>query len=137
MRQGWVLIGHQGWKSITEHADRNRRVRNRTHGGVGGRRGRPRLLPDSLFIVAINNRPKPTVSNGSPQCRHKQNHYPTQFHLDNSYFHWLEFLGYQYEWYLLPYAVFRFLRGPGPWCLYPQCHCSLYAFFPVYIYLLR
>jgi len=24
----------------------NRRVRNRTHGGVGGRRGRPRLLPD-------------------------------------------------------------------------------------------
>ena len=23
----------------------NRRVRNRTHGGVGGRRGRPRLLP--------------------------------------------------------------------------------------------
>lgn len=28
----------------------NRRVRNRSHGGVGGRRGRPRLLPDwSLF----------------------------------------------------------------------------------------
>ena len=24
----------------------NRRVRNRTHGGVGGRRGQPRLLPD-------------------------------------------------------------------------------------------
>jgi hypothetical protein len=36
-----VLIGHQGWKSTTEHADRNRRVRNRTHGGVGGRRGDP------------------------------------------------------------------------------------------------
>jgi hypothetical protein len=29
-------------------AVRNRRVRNRTHGGVGGRRGRPRLLPDYL-----------------------------------------------------------------------------------------
>ena len=24
----------------------NRRVRNRSHGGVGGRRGQPRLLPD-------------------------------------------------------------------------------------------
>lgn len=26
---------------------RNRRIRNRTYGGVGGRRGRPRLLPDN------------------------------------------------------------------------------------------
>ena len=26
----------------------NRRVRNRTHGGVGGRRGQPRLLPDPV-----------------------------------------------------------------------------------------
>ena len=24
----------------------NRRIRNRTYGGVGGRRGQPRLLPD-------------------------------------------------------------------------------------------
>jgi len=28
----------------------NRRVRNRTHGGVGGRRGRPRLLPDMVGL---------------------------------------------------------------------------------------
>ncbi len=30
----------------------NRRVRNRTHGGVGGRREQPRLLPD-LFAMMI------------------------------------------------------------------------------------
>jgi len=29
----------------------NRRVRNRTHGGVGGRRGQPRLLPDWTIIA--------------------------------------------------------------------------------------
>ena len=28
----------------------NRRVRNRTHGGVGGRRGQPCLLPDQLTV---------------------------------------------------------------------------------------
>jgi hypothetical protein len=30
---------------------RNRRVRNRTHGAVGGRRGQPRLLPSQLKIL--------------------------------------------------------------------------------------
>jgi hypothetical protein len=28
----------------------NRRMRNRKSGGVGGRRGKPRLLPDPFFI---------------------------------------------------------------------------------------
>jgi hypothetical protein len=29
----------------------NRRVRSRTHGGVGGREGRPSLPPDIHFLV--------------------------------------------------------------------------------------
>jgi hypothetical protein len=28
--------------------DRNRRIGNRTYGGVGGRRGQPRMLPDFI-----------------------------------------------------------------------------------------
>ena len=28
----------------------NRRIRNRTYGGVGGRRGQPRLLPDEFIV---------------------------------------------------------------------------------------
>jgi len=31
----------------------NRRVRNRTHGGVGGRRARTRLLPDCQIVKLI------------------------------------------------------------------------------------
>jgi hypothetical protein len=30
----------------------NRRMRNRTYGGVGGRRGQPRLLPDRLITMS-------------------------------------------------------------------------------------
>jgi hypothetical protein len=37
------FIGH-GHQCVNQ----NRRVRNRTHGGVGGRRGQPRLLPTDL-----------------------------------------------------------------------------------------
>jgi len=37
-------------------AVRNRRVRNRTHGGVGGRRVRTRLLPDYLMKIIIMTR---------------------------------------------------------------------------------
>ncbi|MGC1455676.1 MAG: hypothetical protein WA946_10870, partial [Nitrospirota bacterium] len=34
----------------------NRRIRNRTYGGVGGRRGRPRLLPDQRLKLAAKER---------------------------------------------------------------------------------
>ena len=40
---------------------RNRRIRNRTYGGVGGRRGRPRLLPDSAspnYIALVGAAPR-------------------------------------------------------------------------------
>ncbi|MDP2883396.1 MAG: FlgD immunoglobulin-like domain containing protein [Ignavibacteria bacterium] len=32
----------------------NRRIRNRTYGGVGGRRGQPRLLPDTERPIPFN-----------------------------------------------------------------------------------
>ena len=31
----------------------NRRMRNRTSGGLGGRRGQPRLLPDSNVVILL------------------------------------------------------------------------------------
>ena len=34
----------------------NRRIRNRTYGGVGGRRGRPRLLPDLVAPFPLSFR---------------------------------------------------------------------------------
>jgi hypothetical protein len=42
---------------------RNRRMRNRTSGGVGGRKGRPFLLPDSIAASVHQARWRPHSSN--------------------------------------------------------------------------
>ena len=39
--------------SASAAARLNRRVRSRTHGGVGGRRGQPRLRPDDEPLVVL------------------------------------------------------------------------------------
>ena len=42
----------------------NRRVRNRTHGGVGGREGRLSLLPDYRLVLKVDDRDVTQVSVG-------------------------------------------------------------------------
>ncbi len=36
--------------------DRNRRIRNRTYGGVGGRREQSRLLPDRIYLFSVKRK---------------------------------------------------------------------------------
>jgi len=45
LRQPWSDIASEPVPATSARI-MNRRVRNRSHGGVGGRRERPRLLPD-------------------------------------------------------------------------------------------
>lgn len=51
LRQPWTDIASE---PVPETSARimNRRIRNRSYGGVGGRRGRPRLLPD--YAIRFN-----------------------------------------------------------------------------------
>jgi len=58
--------------------DRNRRIRNRTYGGVGGRRAQARLLPDAGFFIRDRKRaladlrPPVCASFRSAACRRKK-----------------------------------------------------------------
>ena len=45
LRQPWPDIASDPVQPASARI-MNRRIRNRSYGGVGGRRGRPRLLPD-------------------------------------------------------------------------------------------
>ena len=59
----------------------NRRIRNRTYGGVGGRRGQPRLLPDPPVLLGekapAGRFREPSPGLGEGRVRHDRPGMPT------------------------------------------------------------